>query len=211
MENVEPLAYTTLRAKNRDYIEVRYTKANNVLSKPENIRMSGGMKIDFSAGFVLTGLRDYSYVLKNIKYPYTPQGTGQTERDTTGNVIVKEDEGSNQVGVGMLTHFYPRSSSHYNFGGTVGLMTSTSLNLRLMLGGSLMVSSLFGSNNRVSFSGGVVWGKVKRLSEKDKEFYNGPRVLNKIPEFFTEASAPAPIDRNEHSWFFAVTLNFGGN
>jgi hypothetical protein len=211
LEKVQPLAYTTLRAKNRDYIEVKYSDANNALSKGENIRMSGGMKIDFSAGFVLTGLRDYSYILKNVVYAYTPPALGSPKRDTTGNVIVKEDEGNNQVGVGLLTHFYPRSSSHYNLGGTVGLMTSTSLNLRLMLGGSLMVSSLFGSNNRVSFSGGVVWGKVKRLGEKDKDFFEHPRVVNGIPEFFEEASAPVPIDRNEHSWFFAVTLNFGGN
>ena len=212
LENVKPLAYTTIRAKNRDFIAVRYSDANNVLSKPENIRMSGGMKIDFSAGFVLTGLRDYSYVLKNIKYNYTPPDGGLTlPRDTTGNVIIKEDEGNNQIGVCLLTHFYPRLSSHYNLGGTVGLMTSTNLNLRLMLGGSILVSSLFGSNNRVSFSGGVVWGKVERLSEKDKDFFNGPRVVNGIPEFYSQASAPEPIEQTNHSWFFAVTLNFGGN
>lgn len=208
MEDIKPLAFTTLRAKNRDYIEIKYADGSGTLSKPENIRMSGGMKIDFSAGFVLTGLKDHSYVLKNISHNYTPPGLNA--RDTTGNVIVKEDEGGSQVGVGLLTHFYPRISSHYNFGGTFGLMTSTSLNLRLMLGGSFMVSSLFGSNNRVSFSGGVVWGKVKRISEKDKDYFNHPRTVNGIPEFYTAAAAPEPIDRTSRSWFFAITMNFGG-
>jgi hypothetical protein len=209
LQTVTPIAYTTLRAKNRDFIEIKYIGADNVASKPENIRMSGGMKIDFSAGFVLTGLRDFSYALKNTAVNYTP-AVGAA-RDTTGNVIVKEDDGKNQVGVGLLTHFYPRLSSHYNFGGTVGLMTSTSLNLRVMLGGSVLISSLFGSNNRVSFSGGVVWGKVKRLSTQYQDFYEKPRMVNKVPEFYSGASAPPTIDKNEHSWFFAITLNFGGN
>jgi hypothetical protein len=210
LETVKPIAYTTLRAKNRDYIEIKYSDGNNVLSKPENIRMAGGMKIDFSGGFVLTGLKDYSYALKDITVQYTPEGS-TVLRDTTGNVIVQEDEGNNQVGVGILTHFYPRLSSHYNIGGTVGLMTSTNLNLRLMLGGSVMFSSLFGSNNRVSFSGGVVWGKVKRLSVQHQDYFNQPRAINELPNFYNQASAPTPIDRNEQSWFFAITMNFGGN
>ena len=210
LENVQPIAFTTLRAKNRDFIEIKYTDANSVVSKPENIRMSGGMKIDFSGGFVLTGLRDYTYTLKDASFRYTPLST-TTERDTTGNVIIKEDDGNNQVGVGILTHFYPRMTSHYNIGGTVGLMTSTNLNLRLMLGGSVMISSLFGSNHRVSFSGGVVWGKVKRLSKQYEDFLEKPRTINGLPQFYAQSAAPAAIDRNEHSWFFAITMNFGGN
>jgi hypothetical protein len=210
LENVQPLAYTTLRAKNRDYIEIKYTDANNVESKPENIRMSGGMKIDFSGGFVLTGLRDYSYALKDAVVQYTPAGASAL-RDTTGNVIIKEDEGKNQVGVGMLSHFYPRISSHYNIGGTVGLMTSTNLNLRIMLGGSVMISSLFGSNNRISFSGGVVWGKVNRLSVQNEDYLDHPRFVNGQPQFYSQASAPQPVSRSDHSWFFAITMNFGGN
>lgn len=210
LQTVTPIAYTTLRAKNRDYIEVKYIGADNIASKPENIRMSGGMKIDFSAGFVLTGLRDFTYTLKNTTVNYAP-GAGMAARDTTGNVIAKEDDGNNQVGVGLLTHFYPRLSSHYNIGGTVGLMTSTSLNLRVMLGGSVLISSLFGSNNRVSFSGGVVWGKVKRLSTQYQDYYEKPRMVNNKPQFYDGTTAPTTIDKNEHSWFFAITMNFGGN
>lgn len=211
LEGLKPVAYPTLKAKNRDFIQVQYTEGSGQPSKPEYIRISGGMKIDFSAGFVLTGLRDFSYVLKQTVVNYTPPtDSTKTARDTTGNIIIKEDQGNNQVGVCVLTHFYPRMSSHYNIGGTIGLMSSTDLNLRFMLGGSLMISSLFGSDNRVSFSYGVVWGKVKRISGKDNDFFNQPRVVNGIPEFYSQASAPQPIDRTEHSWFFAVTLNFGG-
>lgn len=210
LESVQPLAYTTLRAKNRDFIEIKYIDANNVESKPENIRMSGGVKIDFSGGFVLTGLRDYSYALKEAVVQYTPVGAN-AQRDTTGNVIIKEEEGKNQVGVCMLSHFYPRISSHYNIGGTVGLMTSTNLNLRVMLGGSVMISSLFGSNNRISFSGGVVWGKVNRLSVQHEEYLGKARFVNGQPVFYSQASAPQPVSRSDHSWFFAITMNFGGN
>jgi|GEM_PF-5338802 len=208
LKDVRPLAYTTLRAKNRDYLAVKTFDGNNAEVSNENIRLSGGMKIDYSTGFVLSGLRDFNYSLKNDT---ASVGIGTNRRDTSGNIIIKEDDGNNNVGVGILTHFYPRLSSHYNIGGTVGLMTSTNLNLRLMLGGSFMVSSLFGSNNRVSFSYGCVWGKVARLSSQHEDFFNKPRVVNGIPEFYSQAAAPQPIQRNEKSWFFAITMNFGGN
>ncbi|MEO8569204.1 MAG: hypothetical protein ABI419_08710 [Ginsengibacter sp.] len=208
LKDLKPIAYTTIRAKNRDYFSVKTFDGNNTEISNENIRLSGGMKIDFSAGFVLTGLRDFTYSLKNDT---ASVGLGAARRDTSGNVIIKEDEGNNNVGVGIFTHFYPRISSHYNIGGTAGLMTSTNLNLRLMLGGSFMVSSLFGSNNRVCFSYGCVWGKVARLSSQYEDFFNKPRVINGIPEFYSPAAAPQPIQRNEKSWFFAITMNFGGN
>jgi len=211
LKDLKPLAFTTIRAKNRDYLLVKTFDGNNAEISSENIRLSGGMKIDYSAGFVLTGLRDFTYKLKNATVMYNPLDNPSATRDTTGNVIIKEDEGKNNVGVGILTHFYPRLSSHYNIGGTVGLMTSTNLNLRLMLGGSFMVSSLFGSNNRVSFSYGRVWGKVARLSTEHDDFFNKPRVVNKVPQFYSQAAAPSPIQRNEGSWFFAITMNFGGN
>ncbi len=211
LKDLKPLAYTTIRAKNRDYLLVKTFDGNNTEISNENIRLSGGMKIDYSAGFVLTGLRDFTYKLKNATVRYNPLDNPSATRDTTGNVIIKEDEGKNNVGVGILTHFYPRISSHYNVGGTVGLMTSTNLDLRLMLGGSFMVSSLFGSNNRISFSYGRVWGKVARLSTEHEDFFNKPRVINNVPQFYSQAAAPSPIQKNEGSWFFAITMNFGGN
>lgn len=210
MENLQPIAYTTLRAKNNDYIEIKYTDDNHKESKPENIRMSGGMKIDFSGGFVLTGLRDYSYTLKNVIVQYTPPGDNSTKRDTTGNVIVREDDGNNQVGVGIFSHFYPRISSDYNLAGAVGIMTSTNLNLRIMLGGSVLISSLFGSNNRISFTYGIVWGKVNRLSNQDADYLDRPRQVNGLPEFYSGSTPPSLISKSDHSWFFAITMNFGG-
>lgn len=211
LEGLQPTAYTTLRAKNKDYIEVKYTDSNHSESKPENIRMSGGMKIDFSGGFVLTGLRDYSYTLKNVVVKYTPPGDNNTVRDTTGNIIVRENDGNNQVGAGIFSHFYPRISSHYNIAGSVGIMTSTNLNLRITLGGSLLISSLFGSNNRISFTYGVVWGKVNRLSNQDADFLDQPRKVNGLPEFYSGTTTPSVISKSDHSWFFAITMNFGGN
>jgi len=217
LDGLKPLVYSTIRAKNKDYIEIKYVDANGVASNPENIRMSGGMKIDFSAGFIITGLKDYSYVLKPMTVQYDPDdassfgGTnGQLlARDTTGNVITKENTGKADVGVSVLTHFYPRLSSNYNLGGAVGLMTTTDLNLRLMLGGSFMVSSLFGSNHRISFTGGKVWGKVKRLSVKDEPYLDKPDFINGVPQFYS--GTPSLTDMNDHSWFFSVTFNFGGN
>jgi hypothetical protein len=216
LNGLKPLVYSTIRAKNRDYIEVKYRDANGQESKPENIRMSGGMKIDFSAGFILTGLKDYSYVLKPQIVQYDPDDStylGASNgplpmRDTLGNVITKENSGRADVGVSILTHFYPRLSSHYNLGGAVGLMTTTDLNLRLMLGGSFIVSSLFGSNNRISFTSGVVWGKVKRLGVQDEPYLDKPYVINGKPNFYT--GTPVLADKTDHSWFFSVNFNFGG-
>jgi hypothetical protein len=211
LKDLKPLAYTTLRAKNRDYLTIKTFDGNNAEIIPEkNIRMSGGLKIDFSAGFVLSGLRDFSYILKDTSVKYQPDPDQSALADTSGNIIIKENIGKRQVGVGILTHIYPRISSDYNLGVTVGLMSSTELDLRFMLGGSLMLSSLFGSNNRVSFSGGIVWGKVKRLSNA---YYEGYKVINDKPVFYpaTTAINTVTVPVTEHSWFFAVTMNFGGN
>jgi len=219
LSNVKPIVYSTMRAKNMDFIEIKYKEGNNPESKPEHIRMSGGMKIDFSAGFVLTGMRNYNYILKDIVYNYDPDdstlsGSGSngtlTRRDTTGNVITQQDNGKQEVGVAILSHFYPRISSNYNLGGAVGLMTSTDLNLRLMLGGSFIVSSLFGSNNRISFTYGIVWGKVKRLGVESQEFLDKPRIVNNIPQFYSQSASPTPNDKGISSWFFSVNFNFGG-
>ncbi len=207
LDGISPIVYATMRAKNRDYIEIKYRDAAGVESRTQNIRMGGGMKIDFSAGFVLTGLKDYTYVLKPDSARYTP--TGASPRDTIGNVITQEPTGNRDIGISLLTHFYPRISSHYNIGGAVGLMTSTELNLRLMLGGSFIISSLFGSDNRISFTGGVVWGKVKRLSVQQERHLNNIPVVNNVPQFFS--GTPTLADRSEKSWFFSVNFNFGGN
>jgi len=210
LKDLRPMAFTTLRAKNRDYLVVKTFDANNTELSTENIRLSGGLKIDFSAGFVLTGLRDFSYILKDtsVKYQRDPNQTATT--DTSGNILIRENIGKRQVGVGILTHVYPRISSNYNLGLTIGLMSSTELDLRFMLGGSLMFSSLFGSNNRVSLNGGVVWGKVKRLSNA---YYEGYKVINNKPIFYaaTTPVSTVTVPVTEHSWFFALTMNFGGN
>jgi hypothetical protein len=209
LDSVRIAVSNKAKADNRDRLEIQIIEGNT--QQTERIGMSGGMKIDFSAGFVLTGLKDYSYVLKPFKEQYEVPVDSVTKvtRDTVGNVITREPTGSRDIGISLLTHFYPRISSHYNIGGAVGLMTSTDLNVRLMLGGSLMISSIFGSNHRVSFTGGVVWGKVKRLSVQHERFLDSVPFVNGVPQYFS--GTPTLADRSEKSWFFSVNFNFGGN
>lgn len=85
-------------------------------------------------------------------------------------------------------------------------MSTTNLDLNILLGGSAMFQSLFGANTRVSFSSGIVWGKVSRLSHSA---YEGLQIVNKSPVFYpTAINAPPTVTVWSKSWFFGMTYNF---
>ncbi len=167
LDSLKPLVYSTPRLVNRDYINIKVINGNNETIADENIRTSFGLKIDYSAGVFLTGLRDDNFIFIDTTVSY--RRSDSTIADTSGNFVRKQTPNNLNVGFGVLVHAYPRISSNYNLGITTGFMATTNLDLNILLGGSFMLQSLFGSNNRVVFNGGIAWGKVKRLSAAYQE------------------------------------------
>lgn len=208
LDSLQPLVYSTARLVNRDYLNIKLITGNNETIVNENIRTSFGLKIDYSTGVFLTGLRDDSYIFKDTTINYTPSPTGSTPRDTSGNFLRKQIPSSYNVGFGVLAHVYPRLSSNYNIGLTAGFMSTTNLDLNILLGGSLMLQSLFGSNNRLVLNAGVAWGKVKRLSSAyQADFMRSSNSTTGAPIYYATTGDPT-VQVWSHSWFFGLSFNF---
>ncbi|MFT4152689.1 hypothetical protein [Parafilimonas sp.] len=214
LDSLKPLVYSTPRLVNRDYINIKVVNSNNETIADENIRTSFGLKIDYSAGVFLTGLRDDNFAFFDTTVSYKPDSAAAA-RDTSGSYIKKQTVNNMSVGFGVLVHVYPRISSNYNFGITTGFMATTNVDLNILLGGSFILQSLFGSNNRVVFNGGIAWGKVKRLSTSYQKGYhtetvtdlNHPSYTYNRPVFYSTTGDPT-VQVWRTSWFFGITFNF---
>jgi len=214
LDSLKPLVYSTPRLVNRDYINIKVVNGNNETVADENIRTSFGLKIDYSAGVFLTGLRDDNFIFIDTTVRYSPD-SATVARDTTGNFVRKQTSENLNVGFGVLVHVYPRISSNYNLGLTTGFMATTNLTINILLGGSFMLQSLFGSNNRVAFNGGIAWGKVKKLSSAYQDGYHTNPVVNPSntnytyirPVFYSTTGDPT-VQVWKRSWFFGITYNF---
>lgn len=209
--NMQTYSFLAQKLKNYDYLTMTFKdkKGNDI--KTEEMRLFGGFKIDFSTGIFLTGLKDANYVFidSTVKYrrPDDTTNSIQTLVDTTGKIVIRENSGKSKIGFGVLVHAYPRISSNYNISLTAGLAVNTETELNFMLGGSL----LLGSNRRFVISGGLIWGKVKKLSNTVKTGVNrrDSSNSNSTPIFYTTTDNLVPtITDTRRSWFFGVSYNF---
>jgi hypothetical protein len=201
------MSFSAFRLKNMDYLELEFKNKQGNLVKEEEIRLSGGLKIDFSAGIGLTGLRDYSYFIKDTTVAYLRDTVGGgTSVDTSGKIIRRENDGKFDVRFGILMHVYPRLSSNYNVGLTVGISTNTNLDINLITGGSL----LLGSTRRLVLTAGVIFGKVNRLSNSVQEGYHTTPAAGGItkPMFLESSTSVVPMIKQwNHSFYFGISWN----
>lgn len=145
-----------------------------------------GFKLDFSTGFLVSGLYDENYSIR-------PNGSD--------NVQLKEEfKNKLNLGITLLAHAYCRGTRFINPAITSGL--SINLNtqtLNYVLGGSL----LLGEDQRFIISLGAVLGKVKALPNYYKKDINIPTT--ELPE----TSAVPLVDKLKLSWFVGITYNLG--
>jgi len=184
-----------------------------------HFRVSGGFKIDFSAGVFLTGLSVPEFVAQPHTYKYRPVTflvdpvTGQVDttftgtlRDTTGNLIHTKNPRMNYA-AGFLLHAYTRSGIFANCGITTGLLVNND-GFQMLLGGSTLFNI---RKSRIAFSGGMAIGKQKTLSPtvensvwKDS-YVEG--MIDNLPPFFAGSDVPY-FEKWRTSWYFGLTYNF---
>ncbi len=207
LNNFQSIVYTAFRTKNRDNLLLQFKDDKGRIRKEEELRLSNGFKVDFSTGIFITGLKDHEYVFKDTTVSYITTG-GTDARDTTGNFIIRENSSKRKIGFGLLTHAYPRLSSNYNFGIATGISVNTEAEVNLLAGLSLML----GSQRRVVFSGGLIWGKANRLSKTVYEGFNrkaGDVTGTSAPVFYSTPNNVVPIINDwQRSWFMGVSYNF---
>ncbi|BDS10442.1 esterase-like activity of phytase family protein [Aureispira anguillae] len=192
----------------------------NILSR--SFRVSGGFKIDFSAGVFLSGLSTREYVVQTHHYKYKTASfsvnssggidttyTGQL-RDTSGYKIHIKDPKMN-YGVGLLSHAYFRTGLHSNFALSTGLLVND-VGVQILVGGSLLLNI---KNSRLSLTSGLVIGQRRIISptaepylwdetEKDGSVYDLP---GEVPVLYNVTDVPTFVQWN-CSWFFGLTYNF---
>jgi hypothetical protein len=185
-------------------------------------KVSGGFKIDFSAGVFVTGLtfpeftaEKHTFQYKNARYDVSSGGVIDTVylgdiRDTTGKLIHAKDPRMNYA-AGFLCHGYWRTGTFANAGVATGILVN-STGFQILVGGSLLLSA---KKSRIAFSYGIAIGNQRTISPtikqsmwndnyRDGTLYQTP---NEVPRF-TEINDIPTIMRWNTSWYFGLTYNF---
>jgi hypothetical protein len=162
-------------------------KAQNDINREILLKNKYGFKLDFSTGFIGTGLKDDNYRL-------VP--TPGTSKDTTS--IKDDSKGKFAVGFAILAHAYFRTGERINFALNTGLMLNSSNQTVNYLAG---LSLPLGLEQRLVISGGVAFGKVKRLTD-------GFETEKPYPASQLNLSAGVPYtEKWQNSWYIGVSYN----
>lgn len=169
-----------------------------------DVYINGGLKIDVSGGLFVNGLVDYSYVGKEAGAESTSATAPATGTATSPTRYQPIQETADKVafGLGTLIHAYPRWNlfqGSLNLGVSVGASVGTKVNYYAG------ISALLGRQQRIVFSAGLAWGKVKRLSS----LYE---IDEKNPKFYAVTGGQFTTrDVIEHTLFFSFTYNLTAN
>lgn len=162
-------------------------KPENDISREIMLKNRYGFKLDFSTGFIGTGLKDDNY--RVIPSPNTVRDTAQLQKDSKGAFA---------IGFALLAHAYVRTGERVNVAINTGLMLNGSnQTLNYLTGGSLAL----GLEQRFIISGGVAYGKVKRLTD-------GFAIDKQYPSNVLNLSSGVPYtERWQKSWYIGVSYN----
>ena len=152
---------------------------NKITPFKKRLKVSGGLKIDYSVGLALKFISDDQFFFDDDK---------KLQQQSKNNALTP--------GITSMIHFYPRTSKGVAFGGMFGINADfkeiTDINLGFLAGPSIIL----GRSQKIILSGGISFSKVSRL--KDGEYkigtvYNDTKiedVTNKIlqPSWFCSFS-----------------------
>ncbi len=169
------------------YREIEKDKESLETERSLVIKNRGGFKLDFSTGFMATGLKDDNYRV-------VPTKTDTTE-------LIDDKKGNFVMGFGLLAHAYMRSGCRFNGSITTGLLLNTNSQTLNYVAG---LSALLGLEQRFVLTGGFVFGKVKRLT---RNFEVGKRYST--TQLNTVSGVPY-TERYQAGWFVGVSYNLGG-
>ena len=143
-----------------------YKGGKKINSQDYCFLIRGGFKIDFSTGFAYSSLKNENYQIINAGtrkdttfYNNTDSITNISSTNLKSIGLLSEEF---NIGVTALLHFYRRTGTLFNYGGTFGFMLNTKPEINYLLGFSL----LFGQKQRLILSGGTTLGQVSQLNPK---------------------------------------------
>ncbi len=164
--------------------------------------IKGGLKIDFSIGFLASGLIDHQY----NKLPYYSNEPEVVSQDSF--ILTRSDIGNFNFCFGGMVNLVPRNGAKWmNVGGSVGVAYSTNQRLQVLTG----LSIHFGKTERLILHAGVGFGTIKeldqaRLSKLDPGTIKTPANSLFIKGNMTEYVIPE-IERFSIKPFFGLSYN----
>lgn len=162
------------------------------------LKNKAGFKLDFSTGFIGTGLRDRNYRLF-------------TRNDSSA--IIPDDKGWFTIGFALLAHAYFRTGSRINFSLTSGFaLNGSNQTVNYVLGASVPL----GLEQRFIISAGLLFGKVQQLQAGYKvvpgtltiDSLQGSAYSNYFYKGISNTGIPM-INKWDYSYFIGISYNLG--
>lgn len=161
-------------------------KGDTVLTRSFDYFYKGGLDFDVTTGFFASNLYSKSYYINRNN----PDGSRTIER---------EDSPGFDLGIGALAHLNYKFSSAAKGGLCVGAYLSTfDTKTRYLIGPSFV----FFRKNQLAVSGGLVIGKISKLSGAVSS--NGDKIDRPLP---ADISSAPMYDKWKTGYFGAITYN----
>jgi hypothetical protein len=205
--NYNPPLYNWLQIKNNDVVKLNFEHYSNNKKKSAHeleLLTWGGLKIDFSTGFVVHGLTNENYLLKDSVHFRDNEANIYSQRpnDTIAvtevhqNIITNDPLGDFNYAFSAMSHLYFRTGTRVNVGLTTGFTTDLQSDFRFLAGASF----LLGSEKRWVISGGIIGGKHTVLSDGFK-----------IGDVYSaDNNTPPTKQEMDYKWFIGISYNLGG-
>jgi hypothetical protein len=192
--------YAPLQILNQDitYFYVQgFKEGKKVYERPYVFLNRGGFKVDFSAGFIGTTLKDDQFFLKPTKDTSYFEMDGIVTDSITSiedkNIIRSLDNGKFQIGISIMGHFYSRIGKRVNLAISPGFYLNTDSNINYLIGGS----ALLGLEQRFILNVGCAFGKVKTLNP----------VYDVNQHISTSVTTLPEIERWKSGFFVGISYN----
>jgi len=181
--NIIDFIFLPIQIENKDILNFYvdgFKEGSRVYSRPYRMYTKGGFKVDFSAGFMGSFVKDYSYVLNPAND--TTYTTPTPNPDSIKNIVVqnqieKVNDGDFYIGAGVMAHFHNRCAPRLGVAISTGFMFREDSRVNYLLGGSL----LLGLEQRLIISGGLAFGQAKRVAQPYSEGQVVPASVTVVP------------------------------
>ncbi len=175
-----------ITASRKEGVDARFPTKHVCTDKTVAVlRIKGGIKLDFSTGFIFAGPTDRSYSLRM-------NADGDNEIVRNGRAT----EGICAISPGVFIHIYPRTAADMALALTISLAINKSSIVDYYMGPSLLI----GSSRRIALNTGIGIRTISTLSSDYREHDILPSDVGTIPL----------VNTIHFAYFIGVSFNLGG-
>lgn len=173
--------------------------ALNVTGQNVKLSIVGGWRVNASAGLFTTFgslFHSAGVYTQNFAFSDSVAKTSGGAADSIYSRKLVKERTTPDIGVGAFVHFYRKSSTFFNWGGSIGagLTIASSPQLRYFIG----PTALIGNTTRMVVTAGLAFGMVNQLSERYRAQYPYVNASESSVQYNSTLGA---------GFFIAVTYN----